>query len=131
MSKPVSQRRRNLMIAGLAGAVTSAGVFAGSALENDAPNAAMVDGNLVVSGRIVDIEARAIPGALVEIARGAATTTDGDGRFVLSLREARRRSLHVRVSSAGYRTHVTPLTRFDRDDAGTLRTTLGLSIARA
>ena len=129
MNKPVSQRRRHLMIAGFAGAVTPAGVFAGVGPQDAAPAAQILEGRLVVSGRVVDGEAGAIAGALIEVTRGASTVTDGDGRFVLELPERRRRALSVRVSRAGHADRVVPVSRFDRDEAGTLRTTLGLTIA--
>ena len=125
MNKPVSQRRRHLMIASVAGAVTPAAVFAGAGAGQEMLTVA---GRLVVSGRVVDAESKAVAGALVEVARGMNTTTDGDGRFVLALPDRRRHAPSVRVSHAGHESRVVPLTHFDRDDAGTLRTTLGLNL---
>src|SRR5687767_8399528 len=79
MQQPISLRRRQLMIAGVAGAAVPAGVLAGLVRE-EAYTDSLPAGDLVVSGRVVDAHGKAIPGALVSSTPDASTTTDGDGR---------------------------------------------------
>lgn len=80
-----SPRRRDLMIATLAGAAAPA-AFAGLP---GAVAPASEPQRLVVSGRFVGPDGRAIAGAMVEAwgadsSAPAIATTDGDGRFVLA-----------------------------------------------
>lgn len=138
-SKTISLRRRQLMIAGLAGAATPASVFAGhcmglsgDAATTDAVAGPRAGGTLIVSGRIVGADCRAIAGAVVEAGRDASATTDGDGRFVLSLTTPHRRAqpVRLRVSHGARRTLVHDFApRARRDEAGTWRTTVGVTLA--
>ncbi len=96
MSKGISIKRRQLMIAGAAGALAPAGTLAArcgggivSATQNE-PGAFGIDGagqKLVLSGRVLGADCQPLSGAIVEAWHAGAapvrTTTDADGRFVL------------------------------------------------
>ena len=125
MKQPISLRRRHLMIAGLAGAAVPAGVFAGLARE-EALGDSQIAGNVVVSGRVVDVHGEAIPGARVSSTPDVSAMTDGDGRFVLTMNVPRRRDVALRVSHADHPARVARLAHFDRDETGTWRTTVGI-----
>lgn len=137
--KSISHRRRQLIIAGIAGAATPASVFAGQcmglvgdAATTDALASPRPIGTLIVSGRVVDADCRAIAGAVVEAGRDASATTDGDGRFVLSLTTPHRRAqpVRLRVSHGERRMLVQDFApRARRDEAGTWRTTVGVTLA--
>ncbi len=128
----ISLKRRQLMIAGIAGVSLPAFAFAGQS--GGAPQVAPAatdlysgdsgrEGGLVVSGRIVGPDGKPRTGAAVEAwqanAHGEATThassiTDGDGRFVISLTapaagSGRPQQIYYRVSHQGHATPVTPL----------------------
>jgi hypothetical protein len=103
-------RRRQLMIAGLAGtaAPAVAAQFRHAAVGE--LGAVEGEGGLVVSGRILARNGKPLAGASVEVwranARGdaASATTDGDGRFfatIASSRNGRPQDLRYRVSRAG------------------------------
>lgn len=133
----ISLRRRQLMVAGLAGATTPLTVFA--APRSAAPRAALAAGHsasagsgmekLVISGRIVGGDRKSLASAVVEAwharsnaHRGPGVITDADGRFVLTLTtpggdSGRPRSVHCRVSLDGHQTLVTQL-RFARAPGG-------------
>ena len=146
MTKPdtISLRRRYLMIAGVTGAVTPVAVFAGQ------PGDAMVaelaastgKGKLILSGRILGHDGKALSGAVVELLRAhssgdAGATTDADGRFMLTTVAAER--IDYRVIHDGNATPVRQLrfarvpgdhvARLQRDDEGTWRATFGLTLA--
>jgi hypothetical protein len=147
-SKPVSLRRRHLMIASLAGAAAPAVALAQQHTERGAHPAAIgmsiARGDaLLVSGRVVDGAGKPLAGSKVELLQhGVAGATDGDGRFVLSTTAGKTsRGVLCRVSH-GERSHVAYLTFarrhrseregiavLDRDDRGTWRTTCGLTVA--
>jgi protocatechuate 3,4-dioxygenase beta subunit len=152
-----SLRRRQLVIAGLAGAAAPNALFAAqctvSAFDPSAPpTVAEVSVNasgekLIVSGRVVGADCRPLFGAVVEAwhegsRERAGATTDADGRFMLTtVTAAQGRPLNVRVSH-GERRLVQQrrftdrpgvvddrLAGLQRDDAGVWRTTLGLTLA--
>jgi purine nucleoside permease len=144
--KTISLTRRNLMIAGIAGAAAPAVSLAGQprASKDPVSEISIARGDtLLVSGRVVDAAQKPLAGARIEaLQHGVAAATDGDGRFVLTATAARTsRGVLCRVSHAG-RSRVTYLafTRkhraprdgtavLDRDERGTWRTTCGLSVA--
>ena len=148
-SKKVSHKRRQLMIAGLAGTATPAlaGQFRGAAVSE--VGAVEGDGGLVVSGRILAHNGRPLAGAAVEIwrpnarAEAARATTDGDGRFFAKVAAAGRpHHIHYRVSEGG-RTLARQELYFargravaesraaylQRDESGTWRAAFGMSLA--
>lgn len=151
-----SQRRRHLIIAGLAGVVTPTTIFAGqrgAALIADlSATTGGGKGAFVVSGRILGTDAKPLFNASVEMwhagRRGerALATTDGDGRFFATIAPAehssRPRRIHYRVSHEKHGTLVRQLylagergisddlvSHLQRDDTGIWRTTLGLTVA--
>ena len=123
--KPVSLRRRQLIIGSLA-----ATPMAALATTSNTPFAvtAGAQGKLVVSGRILDADAKPVFGALVEMLRAGAeatATTDADGRFMLTTTASTR--IRYRVSHAEHATRVEQL-NLKADDAGTWRGTFGLAL---
>ena len=144
--KTISLRRRQFMIAGLAGAAAPAVGLAAPEASRASPSLfEMTIGRgdtLLVSGRVVDASGRPLIGSRVELLQhGVAGATDGDGRFVLTATAARAsRGVLCRVSD-GRRARVTYLAFarrrsrqregiavLDRDERGTWRTTCGLSV---
>ncbi|MBI3376515.1 MAG: hypothetical protein HY017_32775 [Betaproteobacteria bacterium] len=125
----ISLRRRQLMIAGLAGVASPAVVFAGqfSGAARDALAADLADGviggggKLVISGRILGApDAMPLSGALIEVlladenGERAVTTTDADGRFMFTTmvplaQRGRSQHLDCSVSDAERGTVVTQL----------------------
>jgi protocatechuate 3,4-dioxygenase beta subunit len=120
-AKPISLRRRHLMMAGVVGAATpvigwaaqcGAGTSASAAAITEFYTGGGVE-KLVVSGRIVDAACQPLTGVTVDTwtadARGnpaCTVATDGDGRFVFSLdaptgKHGRPRHLNYRVSREG------------------------------
>jgi protocatechuate 3,4-dioxygenase beta subunit len=137
--KAMSPKRRQLMVAGMAGAAAPA-VLAG-ALQNDtrgvAAAASLMD-RLIVSGRLLGEDGAPVSGATIEIwpagerePRGSATT-DGDGRFYTDLASARP-DLRYRVSGQGRRASVKQLqlarAQLQRDEDGAWRATFGATLA--
>lgn len=152
-SKKVSLRRRQLVIAGLAGSAAPAlaGQFRGSGAAVGELGAVEADHGLVVSGRVIGRNGRPLAGAAVEVWRanartgGARATTDGDGRFfakVAADSPGRPYRIHYRVSAGG-RTLAADELYFargravaerrsgylQRDEEGTWRATFGISLA--
>ena len=157
-SSTVSLRRRQLMIAGLASAAAPTALFAAEcSVTHDPfapPTVAEVSANpsgdkLIVSGRVVGGDCKPLFGAVVEAWHDGSNertsaTTDADGRFMLTTApvvEGRLRPLRIRVSH-GQRRLVQQhyftkapgapdetLSHLNRDDTGTWRTTLGLTLA--
>jgi hypothetical protein len=148
VSSKVSLRRRQVLIAGLAGA--SAPALAGR-FQSGEPGAVPGEHGLVVSGRILARNGRPLSGAVVEVwhasarANASSATTDGDGRFfatIASSRHGRPQDLRYRVSRAGralttQRLHFArgrsvsedSLAHLQRDEAGTWRAAFGISLA--
>ena len=151
-----SQRRRHLIIAGLAGVVTPMTIFAGQ--RGDALIADLSattgggKGAFVVSGRILGTDAKPLFNASVEMwhagRRGerALATTDGDGRFFATIAATEHsgppRRIHYRVSHEHYGTVMKQLhlarersaagdllSHLQRDDTGVWRTTFGVTLA--
>ena len=150
----ISLRRRQLMIAGLVATSTPAAVFSGQCTGAvSLPGGATVTGplvqslvgeNLIVSGRVIDVDCNAVAGARVEVRSvPASTTTDADGRFMLAMSATdagASRALHMEVRAEGYHTHSTQVpfarTATDesiahpvRDETGVWRSTFGLTVA--
>jgi len=151
-SKKISLRRRQLVIAGLAGSAAPAlaSQFRGSGAAADELSAVAADHDLVISGRVLARDGRALAGAAVDVWRanapsGAARAiTDGDGRFfakVAGARAARPQRIRYRVSAGG-RTLASEELYFargravaerrsghlQRDETGTWRATFGISL---
>lgn len=145
-TKTISLTRRQLMLAGIAGAAAPALGLADTGASSSGATLSQVSiragETLLVSGRVVDASGQALPGSRVELLQhGIAGAADGDGRFVLSAKAARSsRGVLCRVSH-GDRSHVTYLAFerkhrsrrdgiavLDRDDRGTWRTTCGLTV---
>ena len=131
---PISPRRRQVLIAGLASAAAPAGVLAGecaalTALSTD--SAITESGALIVSGRIVGADCKPLAHTTVDIAGLAertSTTTDGDGRFVV------RTHAHAGQRELAYRIAGEPMQRLSlgaavRDEAGAWRATFAATIA--
>jgi hypothetical protein len=130
----ISLRRRHLMmagIAGVAGAALPAGLLA-------APRDAAVAGEtgagkLVLSGRVLGRDGKPLAGATIEVwhrdfPRRADTTTDGDGRWLLTTEYSGRADrMRYRVSRDGRRTPARQLAlaQPQRDEAGVWRATVG------
>ena len=153
----ISLRRRQLVIAGLAGAATPGVLFAAQQCNVAAagqPQLAEIftkgtEETLVISGRVVASDCKPLSGALVEVwytdPRIAVTTsTDADGRFVLTTivpASGDSRSFKIAVSRPGEERTLTAQRHFTRepgvaddalvqvrrDEAGLWRTTLGLT----
>jgi hypothetical protein len=135
-SKPVSPRRRQLMLATGAGIAAPSGVFAWPAVSG------LLSGEtLIVSGRIVDQAGKPIAGAWVASARSASTSastrSDGDGRFMLTTKVAGAEAyveygqVHA-GSSAARRARLAyreAPARFHPDEHGVWRTTCTLTAA--
>jgi protocatechuate 3,4-dioxygenase beta subunit len=152
----ISIKRRQLMIAGVAGAAAPAGLLAaqcgggvvaaaGNAFGTDAAGQA-----LVLSGRVLGFGCQPLAGAVIEAWHAAATTvrttTDADGRFMLTtLAPAGGRgvaphlSYHVTHPAHDLRVHELYFTRqsgravegvaqLERDSAGVWRAAFGLSL---
>jgi protocatechuate 3,4-dioxygenase beta subunit len=147
----ISLRRRHLMIAGLAGVATPHALFAGQ-ITFDAPTASRIDAyrsgdKLIVSGRIVDANGKAVADARIEVLHAQAgarssVATDADGRFMLTTIAPETRQIEYRVSHKDHptratRLHLAPnrgvrddvIARLQRDDAGVWRTTFALTLA--
>jgi hypothetical protein len=149
----ISLRRRHLMLAGVAGVLAPAGVFAahsGSA-SSGAPVIAVAlaegsrdDGRLVVSGRIVGPDRKPLADAAIEVrlpgatTPHASTTTDADGRFMFTTatHAARDGDLQPLIYRVSHPRHAALETRLDfartqlqRDEAGAWRATMGLALA--
>jgi hypothetical protein len=131
-SKPMSLRRRQIMISGSAMLAAPSSVFALPAVSGLLPGE-----TLLVSGRLVDQGGRPIAGAWVADAAGASRThTDGDGRFMLATELAGAQT-YVEYGSSGSRSSTRRArvdyraapARFQRDEHGVWRTTLTLTAA--
>ncbi len=133
-SKPVSLRRRQLMLAGAAGIAAPSGVFALQPVSGFLPGEM-----LLVSGRIVDGNGKPIAGAWVTGTGGnpsdTPARTDGDGRFMLETQVSGAgtyveygvgdlRSGASKRVSVSYREAPA---RFKRDEQGVWRTTFTLT----
>ena len=131
-SKPVSLRRRQIMLAGAVGIAAPSSVFALPAISGLLPGE-----TLLVSGRLVDPGGRPIAGAWVADAAGSSRThTDGDGRFMLST-ELSGAQTYVEYGSSDPRSSARRArvdyraapARFQRDEHGVWRTTVTLTAA--
>lgn len=147
------------MVAGLAVAAAPATLFAAqcdvTAAPPGQPQLAEVftegtESRLVISGRVLGSDCKALAGAIVQVwyvdpRQAVATTTDADGRFVLTAAVPAigdSREFKISVSRPDGRT-VTAQRRFTRDadasddtlalvhrdEAGVWRTTLALALA--
>ena len=139
----ISLRRRYLIIAGLAGAVTPAVAFAGAtASPQDGLAVSSFADRLVVSGRILGADGKPLSGAVVEILLGdsreprGAASTDADGRFFTAVSPAghgRPRDLRYRVVHGGRAAPVKRLQfargQVQRDEAGAWRATFAATLA--
>jgi hypothetical protein len=136
-SNGISLRRRQLMLAGTATMAVPTGLFAFPAVASPRGSE-----TLLVSGRIVDGRGKPVAGALVEMASPQyKTTTDGDGRFMLTTRVSRRdRYVDYRVSRTAsspvhhrlrvaYNDGSTDANTLLRDEQGVWRTTFALMLA--
>jgi hypothetical protein len=155
----ISLRRRQVIVAGLAAAAAPAALFAAQCdVASAAPSQPQLtevftegtDALLVISGRVVGSDCKALAGAVVQVwyvdpKQAVATTTDADGRFVLTAdvpATGETRDFKISVTPPDGRT-VTAQRRFTldagpsddtlaqvhRDEAGTWRTTLALTLA--
>ena len=113
-NETISLRRRQVLAAG---AASLAIPMAPMVMAAHVPEAQHASGKIVVSGRILGAEGRALAGAQIEIwqvdARGVradatheVVTADGDGRYFAALNGNAQR-LHYRVSHKGYTAKVT------------------------
>ena len=166
----ISLRRRQLMIAGIAAVAAPAAAFSGisdaRAIASLGARLGEADGKLIVSGRVLCPDGKPLSGATVEAwhARGTAndtvahrersdtlsttpTTTDADGRFMLTLSASAANSgrparIEYTVSHPQHAmlmsklhfgrsrgTADDPVARLQRDDAGVWRTTFGVTLA--
>ncbi len=141
-----SARRRQVMAVGMLGTGTLAAPAVVMAAHEPAVH--FSDGNMVVSGRILDASAgRALAGAQIEIWQANAhgmraehtrevAVADGDGRYFVALKGDAQR-LHYRVSHQGYTAKVTQLhararqrsVTLTRDDSGAARAAFELTLA--
>jgi hypothetical protein len=155
----ISLRRRQVIVAGLAAAAAPSVVFAAQCSVATAPPAQpqltevfteSADATLVISGRVLGSDCKALPGALVHVwyvdpGKAVATTTDADGRFVLTASvpaKGRSREFKISVTRPDGRTITAQrrltrdsgafedtLAQVHRDEAGVWRTTLALTLA--
>ncbi len=127
----ISLRRRHLMMAGIAGVAGAALPASLCAAPRDAAIAEGAGGGkLVLSGRALDRNGKPLAGATVEVwprdaSHRATTTTDGDGRWLLTTEYSGR--MQYRVIRDGRRT---PTRQFaiaqpQRDEVGVWRATFG------
>lgn len=147
----ISLRRRHLLIAGLIGVTAPVSAFAGR--QGELREAAALPGlervnldRLVVSGRVAGaLDGKPLAAAVIEAwptgsnAERTVAMTDADGRFVLTTSAPAAshggpRVLRYRVRYAGRelpaaQLHSGNAARWQRDDAGVWRTSLGLSVA--
>jgi Carboxypeptidase regulatory-like domain len=140
---PISLRRRHLIMAGLAGIATPAGVFAGQCGGTQGVNAAAAElsapgGALIVSGRVTGPDCKPLAGAAVEAWQAgdaglrAHATTDADGRFMLTTTASAGNAVSYRVTHPEHRAFATRHsagTQPQRDETGTWRTAVGLALA--
>jgi hypothetical protein len=135
-SKPVSPRRRQLMLAGAAGLAAPTGVLALPAVSGFLPGE-----TLLLSGRLVDEAGKPVAGAWVATAGAtstrASTRTDGDGRFMLQT-DVFGAEAYVEYGAPDSRMSATRRlriayreapARFRRDEQGVWRTTCTLTAA--
>ncbi len=153
----ISIKRRQIMMAGAAGVLAPAGVFAaqcGGGLVAASQNAFGANGaghKLVLSGRVLGSGCEPLAGAVIEAwhadATPVRTTTDADGRFVLvtlapaaALGQAPHLSYLVTHPAHDLRVHELYFTResnratdsvaqLERDSTGVWRAAFGLTIA--
>ena len=153
----ISRKRRQILMAGVAlpatsalgmqcGVITSRAEHASGALHGPV----QPGDKLVVSGRVVGPDCRPVAHANVEVIdgrrRGARvhSVTDADGRFVVETKAARdarelvwrvhapsraSRAVRLDLASAGRAPLANNLTELQRDDRGTWRTTVALTLA--
>jgi protocatechuate 3,4-dioxygenase beta subunit len=112
----VSLRRRQVIIAGLGT------VVAPVALSNTLPQGSDKLQKLVLSGRILGSQGKALAGATVAAGR-ARSATDADGRFVLVTDTRRYRVTYRGRSAEGLVSNQHP------DSDGTWRASFGLTLA--
>jgi hypothetical protein len=134
----VSMVRRRVLIAGGTGALAPALGFAASMAvakpATDARLASMPGDQIVLSGRVENAQSKPLSGTTIEV-RGDSTamaTTDGDGRFVLTI-NAPANLDHVVVKVGGTQIKRLELqhaiARLTRDGADVLRAAVAISIA--
>lgn len=125
----ISLTRRQLMIAGIA---APAGALAAPFV---ASSTAAAQHPLLMSGRLVDAQGKAVANALIEVA-DTSTTTDGDGRFMIrttaGVAGGDLNPLDVRVTAAtqslSKQLHFESA-RVLRDEAGLWRAGVSLNLA--
>jgi hypothetical protein len=148
-SNTISQRRRHMLIAGLAGTAaamsSAASALAGecTSMRGDAETLARfytAEGKLVVSGRIVDAQCKPVAGATIDVlhrdpAARVTVTSDADGRFMFTtIAPGPAQPLRYSVMRAGRapqtsELHITRAANLQRDNEGTWRTTFALALA--
>lgn len=126
--QPASRKRRQFLVAGLAGCAAPA--LAGSLTVTEV---SATPGAVVLSGRVVDGADAPIRDAVVTLGTASAMT-DADGRFVLDAAVKDVDAVEFRIEHAahGARLQRVPLVqrlRAQRDEAGVLRPTVGLRLA--
>ena len=133
-ARPISLRRRQVLIAGVVSAAAPAAALAGECAGWAAVPAGSPiteSGTLIVSGRIVDADCKPLAHARIEIVgttERTSATTDGDGRFVVSTHaHAGQRELVWRAG--GERVQRISLRDAVRDDGGAWRTTFSAALA--
>src|SRR5262245_7481495 len=128
--EPVSARRRQVIVASLAGMAAPAVLAATGA------SAETGESPMIVSGRILGADLGPLAGATIEARdpekRSVVTAiTDADGRFFAALPRARR-GLDYRISHPALGTlpsRQQKLTYLQRDEAGVWRASLGIALA--
>ena len=130
----VSLRRRQIILAGFGSLAAPAALYAAQGDGLRRPHASAEE-KLVLSGRVLGPAGKPLAGATVEVGyaarnSGGSVLTDGDGRFVLvtTTPAGRREQLRYRVTCAGHATEG-QLSKQQRDENGTWRTTFGLTLA--
>ena len=121
----ISPRRRQLIV----GSLSAAPMAALASQAGGSIAAVTQQGQLVVSGRILDADGKPVFGALVEVLRGgpeATATTDADGRFMLAATASTR--IRYRVTHQDHETRVEQMS-LSQDAAGTWRGTTGVALA--